>query len=1062
MKSKLLPFSFLALILGFTTFILASGWISNDQPVIPKNQDINGNKAASEYLNKMISNQITGKINPNDVLSARKQALQMQFKSGNELGLNWQEMGPDNTPGRVRAVVFDNTDPGGQTLIAAGVTGGLWKTTNLGATWNKIDQISPNIYVTCMVQSSEGTIYAGTGEAFCTETDTYYGGLVGQGMFKSTDQNNFELIPGTTPVVTQLNDTVDWAYINNIALDPSSERVYAATNTGLWYSDNGNTNWLKVAESNFDSTIFNVSLAIDSIVHCDTYEIVGDKVIFSNPVYNAPDTTSYLKETVGTTRTVVPIGKVPCASVSVASDGTVAATFANMVYTAPGGTNLVFTNQSKNPVNPKEVSKENREYATTLFVYDTLNPTVPYSRTLNFSVVTEYGFTPKSGSSPLSNSPGRTEIAFAPSDPNVLYVVGTGQFGYLDNIYLSENKGETWEIILPGGSSLEIFNGTGCYNNTIAVFPDDAHKILVGGIDMWYGQKFGNTGGYYNWGSGAVSSSFFDEASTYYLPTGHHRYVFSPTSSSKLAIATDRGVSLGTVTSTGVNFQRINRNLSITQCYTVGVSGNRKEFLCGAQGNGTQYISGNGNTPQYAEQINGGNGGSCAISVINPDAFIYSQGAGVILRSEDKGATTSFNFTAPGSNIFLTPFVLWEDFECENSRDSIMFYADKDYLQGDMIVGRSDNYTYPFNHMLDQNLADGDSITIKDVVQSKFFHAIANAVYVTKDVIKFGKEPDFWKIANTPGFPTSIAVSKDANFVFVGTDNGKLYRISNIALAYDSLRADVGSTACIIATNELAIPDFANRFITSVSVDQRNPEHVIVTLGNYGNESYVFRSTNALDSASVVTFTDITSNLPKMPVFSSIIEQMRSNVAIIGTEYGIYTTSNLGDPNPVWVKDQTGVGMIPVYQIKQQTIYKPSFTVANPDPNIPPLVFPEVTNYGDIYMATFGRGVFSDKTFHTVGINETVNSKNTIAGTISIFPNPVKSEASLTFETSYPKNILISIYDLSGKVVKTVSSYCPVAGKQEVKINCSDLKAGTYVAKVSADKDSGSLKFIVR
>ena len=55
MKSKLLPFSFLALILGFTTFILASGWISNDQPVIPKNQDINGNKAASEYLNKMIA-----------------------------------------------------------------------------------------------------------------------------------------------------------------------------------------------------------------------------------------------------------------------------------------------------------------------------------------------------------------------------------------------------------------------------------------------------------------------------------------------------------------------------------------------------------------------------------------------------------------------------------------------------------------------------------------------------------------------------------------------------------------------------------------------------------------------------------------------------------------------------------------------------------------------------------------------------------------------------------------------------------------------------------------------
>ena len=1062
MKSKLLPFSFLALILGFTTFILASGWISNDQPVVPKNQDINGNKAATEYLNKMMSNQVTGKIDPNDVLTARNQALQTQFKSGNELGLNWHEMGPDNAPGRVRAVVFDNTDPTGQTLIAAGVTGGLWKTTNLGATWNKIDQISPNKYVTCMVQAANGDIYAGTGEAFCTSTDTYYGGLVGEGLYKSTNQDNFGLIPGTIPAVTQLNDTVDWAYINNLAVDPSSERIYVATNTGLWYSNDGNSNWQKITECYFDSTIFNVTLAIDSVVHCDTYEIQGDKVIFSNPVYSAPDTTSYSKEITETNRFIVPIGKVPCASVSVASDGTVAATFGNLVFTAPGGTDLIFTNHSKNPVNPKEMSKENRAYSTTLIVYDTLNPTTPYSRTVAFTTEAAYNFTPQDGPSPLSNNPGRTEIAFAPSDPNVLYVVGTGQFGYLDNIYLSENKGVSWEIILPGGSSLEIFNGSGCYNNTIAVFPDNAYKILVGGIDMWYGQKFGTGGGYYNWGSGAVSSSFFDESSTYYLPTGHHRYVFNPAINSKFAIATNRGVSLGTVTQTGLSFQRINRNLSITQCYTVGISGNREEFLCGAQGNGTQYISGNGNTPQYAEQISGGNGGSCAISVINPNAFIYSQGAGVIYRSEDKGASTSFNFTAPGSNIFLTPFVLWEDFECENSRDSVKFFANKDYVQGDIIVGRSANYTYPFNHLLEQDLVKGDSIIIKDVVQSKFFHAIANATYVTKDVIKFDKAPDFWKIANTPGFPTSIAVSKDANFVFVGTDNGKLYRISNIALAYDSLRADVGSTACIIATNELAIPDFAGRFITSVSVDQRNSEHVIVTLGNYGNESYVYRSTNALDSASVVTFTDITSNLPKMPVYSSIIEQMHSNVAIIGTEYGIYTTSNLNDATPIWAKEQTGIGMIPVYQIKQQTTYKPEFIVANPDPNIPPMVYPEVKNYGDIYMATFGRGIFRDVTYRTVGINETVTAKKTIAGTISIFPNPVVSEATVNIEIKNPTDILTNIYDLSGKVVKTISNYCPAAGKQEIKINCSDLKTGTYIIKVSAGGETGSLKFIVR
>ncbi len=1063
MKSKLLPFSLLALILGFTTFILASGWIYSNQTDVTKNQD-DGNKVATEYLIKMRSNQVTGKIDPNHVLAARNQAEKMQFKSGNELGLNWKEMGPDNAPGRVRAVIFDNKDPNFQTLISAGVTGGLWKTTNLGATWNKIDQIAPNKYVTCMVQATDGTIYAGTGEAFCTADDTYYGGLVGQGIFKSTDQNNFQLIAETQPTITPSSDTVDFAYINNLAIDPSSQRLYAATNTGLWYSNDGKTNWQKVTQSYFDTTIFKVTLSIDSLVHCSTYEIDGNGNItnITDPVYSIPDTTSYLKEVEENIKTIesIALGRLACTSVSVASDGTVAATFGNIVFTAPGGNNLIFTNRAKNPLNIKEISRENRAYTTKLTVYDTLNPSTPNTRTLTFSTVSNWVFTPMSGPSPLSINPGRTEIAFAPSDPNILYVVGTSQFGYLDNIYLSENKGETWEVILPGGSSLEIFDGTGCYNNTITVFPDDAHKILVGGIDMWYGKKFGNTSGFYDWGSGEVSSSLFDESSPYFLPTGHHKYVFSPSSNSKIAIATDRGISLGTFTSTNIQFQRINRNLAITQCYTVGISGNREEILCGAQGDGTQYISGNGNTTQYAEKLLDGNGGSCAISVINPSAFVYSQGAGVIVRSEDKGVTTSFNFTAPGSNIFLTPFTLWESFDDQNSRDSVKFFADKTYKPGDIIVGRSNNFDYPFNHLLEQEILPGDSIIvgdsiiIKDVVQSKFFHAIAGAVYLTKDLIKFGQEPDFWKIANTPGFPTCIATSNDANFVFVGTDNGKLYRISNVAYAYDSLRADVGSSACIIATNELAIPQFLNRFITSVSVDQQNPEHVIVTLGNYGNTSYIFRSTNALDS--IVSFADVTGkNLPKMPVFSSIIEKSDSRIAIIGTEYGIYTTSNLEADTVNWIPEQTGIGMIPVFQIKQQTIYKPRFVT-------PTTTYPEVQNFGDIFIATFGRGVFRDETYRTVGIEEPVTPKTNVTSSLSIFPNPVNADAKVTFKTSSSKDVLLHVYDLSGKVVKTLPWVCPNAGKHEIQLNCSDLKAGTYIIKLNAGNDSASLKFIVR
>lgn len=71
---------------------------------------------------------------------------------------------------------------------------------------------------------------------------------------------------------------------------------------------------------------------------------------------------------------------------------------------------------------------------------------------------------------------------------------------------------------------------------------------------------------------------------------------------------------------------------------------------------------------------------------------------------------------------------------------------------------------------------------------------------MTKEVLDFAIEPKFFKIATITGIPTAMAYSSDANYLFVGTSDGKLIRIANIALAYDSIRADVTSASCIIST----------------------------------------------------------------------------------------------------------------------------------------------------------------------------------------------------------------------------------------------------------------------
>jgi len=1054
MKSKLLPISLLVFIFGFTTIILTSGWINNQAGQLSK-QDNSGLTQAEEYLHKMKRNQVTGKIDPQDVFKAQQQVEQMMLKSGNELGLNWVEMGPDNAPGRVRAVIFDKNDASGQTIIAAGVTGGLWKTTNLGATWNKINHSNKNLYITSLTQAENGTIYAGTGESFCTTEDTYYGGLVGDGMYLSTDGDNFVIIEPTKPVITQEPDSVDWAYINNIVVSPASQRVYAATNTGLFYSDDVQNTWNKATEYFYDTVAYNVALSIDSIVSCDSYEKVGDHFIINNPTVDDVDTTDYNKVVQGVSAKVLDFGLTPCSDVTVNSDGLIVATFNNLVFTATEN-DMKFRNRSANPNNPYKIAREFRAYETTLIVTDTLDNTD--SRTIQFNDTT--GFAPEEidTPSPLSLNPGRIQVETAPTDPNVVYATCTTQFGYLDNVYFSEDKGENWIIIFPGGSTLEPFNGTGCFNNTLTVFPENAYEVLLGGINMWHGKRYGTSNSYFNWGAGPVSTGN-------QIPNGHHKYEFRPGSNSQLVVGSDNGVSLVKFGTNFNEYQWLERGLSITQCYTVGPSGYPNELLTGAQGDGTQYISGNGNTPQYAEGIYPGTGGWCAISLIDPNAFVYTREGGAgsdnIVRSEDKGENISFNFNAPGSNIFITPIILWESFDDQLSRDSVKYFARMDYLAGDEVLCRSANFEYPFKYILEQDLANGDSLMVKDIIQTKLFIANAGEVQMTKGTLKFDQPGEFWKIAQTPGFPSSLSASADANFLFVGMDDGKLYRISNIALAYDSLRADIGSSACIISTDELQIPQFEDRIITSISVDPQNSEHVIVTLGNYGNLDYVYRTTNALDSLSLVVFEDITHELPKMPVYSCVIEMDQSNVAVIGTEYGIYTTSNLGDSPVTWTMENSEMGRIPVFQIKQQTVYTDQIEVPSGDPNLPPEVFHQIETAGNLYIATFGRGIFRDKTYHTVGIEEYANNNNSIINTVSVYPNPVSSHATVSMDINTKTDVLVQIYDLSGRMVMNINGGVFDIGNQELTIDCSNLETGTYILKVNAGKDSGSSKLIV-
>jgi len=78
----------------------------------------------------------------------------------------------------------------------------------------------------------------------------------------------------------------------------------------------------------------------------------------------------------------------------------------------------------------------------------------------------------------------RIEIAIAATNPNVLYIAVEN--GEDSDLYISEDKGETWTMIIkPDGKNVAWLSKQGWYDNTIAVHPFKQNTVYVGGVDIW-------------------------------------------------------------------------------------------------------------------------------------------------------------------------------------------------------------------------------------------------------------------------------------------------------------------------------------------------------------------------------------------------------------------------------------------------------------------------------------------------------------------------------------------------------------------------------------------------
>ena len=106
--------------------------------------------------------------------------------------LSWRSIGPTIAGGRVAAVAGTAQDDQLYYLGAAG--GGVWKSSNGGATWEPVFEKEPvaAIGAVAIDPTNERIVWAGTGEANPRNDVSY-----GDGVYKSTDGAQ-DLDPGRT------------------------------------------------------------------------------------------------------------------------------------------------------------------------------------------------------------------------------------------------------------------------------------------------------------------------------------------------------------------------------------------------------------------------------------------------------------------------------------------------------------------------------------------------------------------------------------------------------------------------------------------------------------------------------------------------------------------------------------------------------------------------------------------------------------------------------------------------------------------------------------------------